>query len=1338
MANYYVSPTGNDISGDGSTGNPWEHIYYAVSQITGSDIIKCKDGTFNDEQVMNLTQDVTIESESGSYADVIIETTNGSSNGILFQMSSGGRTLSLNNVTVVHKGGGGTYVSVIRSNDSSADFISVGCFFKVDGSSTYPIVFHEFNQQCLFYKNTVRGYWATCWTNNSEASSQFVDNAFEGNTYGVGFGYLSTDSNGFYNNTNDVYGGGLGTNPITADPKYSGADVAEVEPTSPYIDAGVTISGYVTSYIEDAPDIGCAETTTIYYVSPTGNDSTGDGTYGNPWEHIHNAIDQLDADGYTIKCLDGTYDEEIGRAIPYDITIESYSENYADVILKPLTLGNTNGFGTFYVLSTVSKTLTLLNLTVHFYKSFYTGDDPQGDHFIHINVNSTVEFVKCFVNSEDAYSGTSNVRAVRGYFSDWSVTAYKSTFKNFRDSTDSYGQVFRDVVVTSKDCLYENNNEVLNSGTYIGNDNCFYDYNTLGLTPDVSDLTSDPKSDGVNVATLASDSPCIDAGVTIPGYVETYEGTAPDIGCAEYSAPMAVTTNSATNVDHDSATLNGNLDSLGIESSVYVWFEYWEDVSGASHFETSQDTETSTGAFTAELTSLSEGTTYRFKAMVSAIASGSTPEEGNELTFKTALEQQLADTVTLTDSIVITPGKFLNDTVTLSDEILVQPSKENVYLEDAITLSDSISFGAIELELEDTITLSDSVLAWAKMSYANRVRRNGTDLYVVSEESPAKIAKIDISGGTPSIEIYEFDQIGETCNNATDLAINNTFDNIYVSCEAGQVMKLDLNDLSSRTQLDTGDTDNLLNIDTLDDFNYAYASTSDADGEIILIDQTNITKINSKFSFLETVLKTMNSFVNLVKAKFLNSDFRFLAVISTKLKSDFRFTQESYSTLTPLSREDFHVYIDSVESTDVDLETIRVIKSEGDRQEAYFTLGRRHDKINYTLDNTYSQITNQNNIKVYVQSTLVFEGLIDNLYCSSDETIDVTAKGEIGERKFNSIELSLASLTNQRHLYDVIVDNININNPVVDVDDENPSIYKGIKIDLGTEITENISKWVNLGSATIPNQTINFPSSPTEQSSLADQIKDGTFNPKQNWTYFWWASATKPLEPYTGFQNVQSAGKSFYNRYIGTGISGLSTDLWDIVGLSYRFQRVFDNTEVELGFYYLGSAPYKEVSARNGKFITKLKWEDKNDGFHITRAEGYDYVEYAQTVAEIEYEKIKNINGNVVPTTDASINLTVDAFLYYQIYLNTRVSIVNTIESDIYKDNNGFPVSVKAFELNSGTMTASLTCDNLKSQYELDALDDTYPDEDSEDYIIPESDFLKTTKFDIPSFKQVQ
>ena len=75
----------------------------------------------------------------------------------------------------------------------------------------------------------------------------------------------------------------------------------------------------------------------------------------------------------------------------------------------------------------------------------------------------------------------------------------------------------------------------------------------------------------------------------------------------------SVTTNDATNVATTSATLNGELSSLGTASSINVSFE-WGTATGSYTHTTADQARTSTGAFSADLSGLTPGTTYYYRA----------------------------------------------------------------------------------------------------------------------------------------------------------------------------------------------------------------------------------------------------------------------------------------------------------------------------------------------------------------------------------------------------------------------------------------------------------------------------------------------------------------------------------------------------------------------------------------------------------------------------------------------------------------------------------------------------------------------------------------------------
>lgn len=99
-----------------------------------------------------------------------------------------------------------------------------------------------------------------------------------------------------------------------------------------------------------------------------------------------------------------------------------------------------------------------------------------------------------------------------------------------------------------------------------------------------------------------------------------------------------VVTNNATHITTNSATLSGNLTSLGTASSVNVTFQ-WGAVSGnytgvlSSNFTSTNSTMASAGEFTGNLTGLTPGVTYYFRARGVGDGTG----YGAEKTFATSL-----------------------------------------------------------------------------------------------------------------------------------------------------------------------------------------------------------------------------------------------------------------------------------------------------------------------------------------------------------------------------------------------------------------------------------------------------------------------------------------------------------------------------------------------------------------------------------------------------------------------------------------------------------------------------------------------------------------------------
>jgi len=64
---YYISPTGNDVTGNGTISNPWKTLFKATSTVTAAgDIIHVNAGTYTETQQSNLVKSVSIVGDGAS------------------------------------------------------------------------------------------------------------------------------------------------------------------------------------------------------------------------------------------------------------------------------------------------------------------------------------------------------------------------------------------------------------------------------------------------------------------------------------------------------------------------------------------------------------------------------------------------------------------------------------------------------------------------------------------------------------------------------------------------------------------------------------------------------------------------------------------------------------------------------------------------------------------------------------------------------------------------------------------------------------------------------------------------------------------------------------------------------------------------------------------------------------------------------------------------------------------------------------------------------------------------------------------------------------------------
>jgi hypothetical protein len=687
------------------------------------------------------------------------------------------------------------------------------------------------------------------------------------------------------------------------------------------------------------------------------------------------------------------------------------------------------------------------------------------------------------------------------------------------------------------------------------------------------------------------------------------------------------------------------------------------------------------------------------------------------------------DTVSLTNPAI----QSINDTIYISDSILSLTNPAIAALNESITLSDLIDGipNPATANISESITITDIVTGSLFEEVNNAVRiLSYNPLIIVTQENPVKLVIVNTTNpAVPTFTSYTLSNV----INANDLQYNSAEEVIYVFGESGIISKIDINTFIE-TEVDLSDANDIDNGVLNNDFSLAYASTDDASGELYLLDFRETELIANDFQYLSETDTLIPCDFNYVEGFLIANDFQYLSEVDTLIATDFKYvTSTVISNISPISPLDFKVYIDNVQTGTTDLvqDSITIQHNESERSNASFKLTRRHDALDITLAGVTSQITNQNAIRIEINGNVEFNGFISELLptlSDTEEYITVNALAEQPTEKYNNVTLSYASNTEALSIYNCLMSNMQIYNPKVNANDEDPVIYKGVTCALGQKIQQNLSKYIDM-------------------SIDPDDVISGKYQPKDNWNYFWFAAA----------QNLKTGNEWATLRYIGTSLSSMGAELWKILSVSPYRQRVYEDIVTELDpftlsdyedlydnaadaqdaydaavqatglGYTVGIAPFKLISARNGIKFTSDKWENKEDGLYKTRDEAYNFQEYIKTITDLEYSKMTDLSGNILPQTSATLTITPDAYYFNNIKLLTRINIDNTTVANTFKNSNGFPVSVKSISISSADLKVVLSCTNMKSNIELEDIDGTFPDEN--DYIDDAISILNFRKY---------
>jgi hypothetical protein len=283
-----------------------------------------------------------------------------------------------------------------------------------------------------------------------------------------------------------------------------------------------------------------------WYISTTGNDSTGNGSVGNPWFSPDGADSNASvADGDTIICANGTYVFTANQTIVKNLTIQALNRNLAIFDFSD-TYNTTHGnnslitwdgiiFTNISALTAFSFSITSTVSVVNFKNCiFHDIVNPSVNYSAGTGIFGTgstttsgtdLNFEGCLFYNLRRGSTYAVMFAKIGDFSD--LTAHTTSMINctfyFSGTGDTAwthwgGRTYH--AWEMKNCIFVDagaNNFTLyqSTGAWDADYNCFY--NKTAFSAGVHDITSDPLFiDAANDDfRLRPTSPCIDIGTII-------------------------------------------------------------------------------------------------------------------------------------------------------------------------------------------------------------------------------------------------------------------------------------------------------------------------------------------------------------------------------------------------------------------------------------------------------------------------------------------------------------------------------------------------------------------------------------------------------------------------------------------------------------------------------------------------------------------------------------------------------------------------------------------------------------------------------------------------------
>jgi parallel beta-helix repeat protein len=545
---YYVSPTGNDLTGNGTAANPWKTLYKATSMVTtGGNIIHVNAGTYIETQQCALAVGVSIEGDgttsiikstiTAQYTPIIAavspEGTNGNQH--ISNLKIDGNNLSTSWAIAVS---GRSNMSIY--NCSIVNFYETGVNWsgRADANAAAPTIYATGNS---FHDNIV--------TNCATADAMFGRGCFQ---FGGQDGML------IYNNT------------ITNNSRAAGAN-------------GWPIKGCNESHIKNCKIYNNTLTSAPFPYNYNGENNYWDfsielfSTYGGIEIYGNTVTGSIDmnyqwkgAAAYSVWIHDNTIGFPTFQAHRQSGIILEFSTE--STIIENNTIRNVADGIIFSLRSLNSVTNSTIQKNLMYNVGVPGGAYGQAIGFFTGTNDYTIDDMKIYNNTIVAATG--------GNSPYWGVTLSNASninnlkFKNNIISGFNFGgaAVVSNVLGNITNSQFAYNNFYNNSN----NDDPFPGWISATTLPASSTVSGTIKVNPLFVSPtdyhLSPSSPAVDAG-TFVGLA--YNGVAPDRGFAEVGAVVLpiklinfdVNENKGTNILQWTTTLESNSDYFSIERS---------------------------------------------------------------------------------------------------------------------------------------------------------------------------------------------------------------------------------------------------------------------------------------------------------------------------------------------------------------------------------------------------------------------------------------------------------------------------------------------------------------------------------------------------------------------------------------------------------------------------------------------------------------------------------------------------------------------------------------------------------------------------------------------------